>query len=106
MTLFFKLIIGHYFADYVFQNDFIAKAKNHKLPIPGIPWWQLLVAHAAIHAGVVWYLTGNGYCAGAEFLLHTVIDYAKCDGKITFNQDQVLHVLCKIGYAVILFDKL
>ena len=102
MILLCKLIIGHFFGDYVLQTDFIARGKNHKAPIPGISFWQILAAHAAMHAGVVWYLTGNGAFAMAEFCLHALIDYAKCDGRISFNTDQALHVICKAVYVGVL----
>ena len=102
MILLCQLIIGHFFGDYVLQTDFMAKGKNHKAPLPGIPWQQILIAHAAMHAGVVWYLTGDGVFAMPEFFLHTLIDYAKCDGRISFNIDQALHVICKAVYVGVL----
>lgn len=101
ITLFFKLIIGHFIADYPLQGDFLAKAKNHLAPIPLVPFYQALIAHAAIHAGVVWYITGSGLLAMCEFLLHSLIDYLKCDGKLTFNEDQLAHVICKALYVII-----
>lgn len=100
IALFFKLIIGHFLADYPLQADFLAKAKNHKLPIPGVPFYQAIIAHAAIHAGTVWVITGSGYLGICEFFLHSTIDYLKCDGKLTFNQDQIAHAICKLGYVI------
>ena len=99
IALFCKLLIGHFIADFPLQGDFLAKAKNHKLPIPGVPFYQALLAHSAINAGAVWVITGNGYLATCELVLHATIDYLKCDGKLSFNQDQIAHAICKIGYV-------
>lgn len=93
--LFFALLIGHALADYPLQGDFLARAKNRKQPIPGVPWWQAMTAHAAIHGGVVWLITGHPQLALAEFVAHWLIDSAKCEGRIGFNTDQALHALCK-----------
>ncbi|MFN7930299.1 MAG: DUF3307 domain-containing protein [Blastocatellia bacterium] len=99
VVLFFKLLIGHFLADYPLQGEFLAKAKNHKQPIPGVPWIQALIAHAAIHAGMVWFLTGSGVLGCFEFFLHLAIDGMKCEGTISFNVDQLLHWGCKALWA-------
>ena len=52
------LIAAHAVCDYPLQGDFLAKAKNRTMPIPGVPWWQALGAHAAIHGGAVGLITG------------------------------------------------
>lgn len=102
IALFFKLLIAHCIADYPLQGEFIAKAKNHLEPIPGISPVIILFTHAAIHAGAVWYVTGYGSLAFLEFAFHTTIDYLKCDKQISFAQDQFLHILCKIIYCFII----
>lgn len=98
--LFASLVVGHLLADYPLQGDFMAKAKNRTAPLPGVPWQTILVSHAAIHAGFVWLLTGSPLFAAIELVAHTVIDDLKCRSKITFNADQILHLLCKAGYAI------
>jgi len=95
------LCAGHALCDYPLQGDFLAKGKNHKAPIPGVPWYQCLLAHALIHAGMVLLITHSVWLALAELVIHTATDYAKCDGRITFNQDQAIHYFCKILWAVI-----
>ncbi len=99
MDMLFLLLVWHALADYPLQGDFLAKAKNETAPIPGIPWWQAMLAHAMIHAGGVYLITGSTYMAMLELCFHYWIDRAKCRGKIGFNGDQLLHVLCKVGYA-------
>ena len=101
-ALFLKLVIGHCLADYPLQGDFLSKAKNHRQPIPGVPWYQALMAHSAIQAGMVWFVTGKLWLAGVEFVLHAFTDYMKSDGRISFNTDQVVHLACKTAYAAVL----
>ena len=31
-----------------------------------------------------------------EAVAHAAIDYAKCAGRISFGEDQVLHIACKV----------
>lgn len=96
------LIVGHAIADYPLQGDFLARAKNRTAPIPGVPWWQALGAHAIMHGGVVGLLTGIWWLGMLEALAHAAIDDAKCHGRLSFNQDQALHVLCK-GVWLLIF---
>ena len=94
--LFALLIFGHAMADYPLQGDFLAKAKNRFAPLAGTPWYQALGAHAAIHAGSVGIITGSLFLSVCEFIAHCLIDDAKCAGRLTFNQDQALHIACKV----------
>lgn len=103
-ALLFALLVGHAVADYPLQGDFLARGKNHKLPIPGVPFYQCLLAHAVMHGGMVYALTGQLWLGLLETALHTVIDWAKCQGLFgigarAFNIDQALHVVCKVAYA-------
>lgn len=108
-ALLFKLLIGHALADYPLQGDAIAKGKNRHNPPYGIPpgqkpvavWFHYLTAHALIQAGFVWLITGQVKWAVAEFILHWAIDFAKCENWTNPHQDQLLHILCKIGYVVV-----
>lgn len=100
-TILFLLMVGHFIADYPLQGDFLARGKNHTNPIPGIPWYHCLVAHSFIHAGAVYIVTGSLMLALLELVVHTFIDYEKCDGSLTYNQDQFLHFLTKVLIAII-----
>lgn len=95
------LIGAHALADYPLQGDFLAKAKNRIAPIPGVPWWQALTAHSAIHGAAVALITGVWWLFFAEAAMHWLTDDAKCRGKISFNQDQAVHILCKIVWLMI-----
>ncbi|MDQ7981939.1 DUF3307 domain-containing protein [Paraburkholderia sp. SARCC-3016] len=101
LQLFAALIIGHVIADYPLQGDFLARAKNRSNPIPGVPWYQALGAHALIHGGTVWLMTGYWWLGALEVGCHALIDDTKCRSAIGFNADQVLHVLCKAIWAAI-----
>lgn len=94
------LLGWHAIADYPLQGDFLAKAKNHTAPIPGIDWWIALLNHSAIHAVGVAFITGSVPLACAEFVLHSVTDWLKCDGRISFRVDQAVHVGCKLIWAL------
>lgn len=97
------LLAGHALCDYPLQGDFLAKGKNHKLPFPCMPAWQILLAHCLIHCGMVLLVTGSVWLALAELLIHYATDYAKCDGRISFNQDQAIHYTCKFIWAVLAY---
>ena len=106
VTVLFLLLAGHALADYPLQGDFLARGKNHKNPIPGIPFYHCLVSHALIHGGVVYLVTQSLWLGLAETVIHTAIDYGKCDEKYGLNVDQSLHVACKVLWVIILFTVL
>lgn len=97
------LIAGHALCDYPLQGDFLARAKNVSAPIPGVPWWQAMWAHCAIHAGMVLLVVGLWPLALAEFVIHFATDHAKCRGRISYNVDQAIHVACKVAWALLAF---
>lgn len=100
------LIVGHALADYPLQGDFLARAKNRTAPLPGVPWWQALSAHAIIHGGFVGVITGSWLLGCAEAIWHWLIDDLKCRGKISFNTDQALHIAFKALWAWIAWTAL
>lgn len=101
--MFLALVFLHFLCDYPLQGDFLAKAKNVNTPIPGVPWWQALTAHAGIHAGAVMLATGSATLAIVEWISHFAIDWLKCSGRIGFNTDQALHLALKAAYALAMF---
>jgi hypothetical protein len=98
LSILFWMLVAHAVCDYPLQGDFLAKAKNHKAPIPGIDWWIALGAHSLIHAGAVAFITGSFWIGVGEFIAHCLIDRAKCEGLTTFRTDQALHVACKLAW--------
>lgn len=99
--MFGALVVGHALADYPLQGDFLSRAKSRAAPIPGVPWWQALGAHAVIHGGFVALITGSLLLGAAETLIHAITDDAKCRGKISFNTDQAIHLACKLLWVLI-----
>jgi Protein of unknown function (DUF3307) len=89
------LIGAHCFFDYAGQGDFMSKAKNSTVPIPGVPWQTILAAHCAIHGAAVALITGIWWLFLLEAVAHWITDNAKCQNKISFNVDQVIHLACK-----------
>ena len=108
--LFFALVIGHALADFPLQGQFLAMGKNRhvKMPDPeGAPfpdnlWFYCLSAHAFIHAGPVWLITGSVVFAFGELVLHWLIDYAKNEKWTNFAGDQAMHVGCKAIYSALI----
>lgn len=98
----FELIIGHALGDYVLQPDAMAVGKSHKFKSPILPWGYWLTAHALVHAGIVLMITGDHIIAAAEFVSHWTIDFLKCDGAYGIHVDQILHILCKVIWWVVL----
>lgn len=75
------LLAGHAIADYPLQGD----------------------CHATIHALAVFLATGSMAFAIGELIAHTIIDHTKCAGRISYNTDQKLHILCKLLWFELYF---
>lgn len=101
IELFAALLVAHAVCDYPLQGDFLARAKNHTAPIPGVPWPWAMGAHAAIHGGAVAGLTGSLALGGCEFVAHWTIDQCKCEGWLRFSSDQVAHIVCKAAWVTV-----
>ena len=94
----FGILAGHAIADYPLQGDFLAKAQNRHAPLPGVPWYHAMIAHAVIHGAAVFAVTGAWWLGALEAIAHAVIDDRKCAGKMTFDTDQALHIACKAAW--------
>jgi hypothetical protein len=106
--LFFALLILHALFDFPLQGDYLARGKNRFNPIPDTPWYWCMAAHAGLHAGAVWVMTGQPWLGVAEFVAHWFIDDLKCSGRLglksedccdvdqhPYDIDQFLHIFCK-----------
>lgn len=109
--VFLALAMGHVLADFPLQGRFIADTKNRHNDIShyfqGTPptgvWIHTLTAHSFIHGAAVWLITGSSVLAIIEIALHWIIDYVKCEGWTGFNTDQILHYICKLVYAMMIY---
>lgn len=102
----FLLIFGHALADFVLQPEVMGYGKNrnneiHREAQTLFPnWFYWMSAHAVVHGGIVYIITGSLAMGVLETLIHGLTDYSKCEGRISMHQDQVIHIGCKAGYAV------
>lgn len=99
LNLAYWLLIVHLLLDYPLQGNFLSKAKNHRSPIAGVPWYTALFSHAAIQGAGVGFVTGSALLAVAETVAHALIDFGKSDGRYGFNVDQALHIACKVAWV-------
>lgn len=113
-TLFFALLIGHVIADYPLQGYYLSLAKNRHADLsklfgsdapPRGLWLHALTAHSLVHAGTVWLVTGSPVLGLLECVLHWFIDFAKCENWTNYTVDQLLHVVCKVGYVALIAYK-
>ena len=101
IEVFFRLLFAHALADFALQPELMYKGKSrHRdkdldcFPV----WYVVLSAHALICGGMVYWATGSLLLGIVEIGLHWMIDYAKCENVINPNQDQVLHLICRLFY--------
>lgn len=113
IELFFKLLIGHAFADFIFQSRDMAyfKSPAHRCQFEDesnrgkklvLIWPYVLWAHSVSHGAFVYLFTGSFTLAIVETCSHFLIDIAKCLGKINVHVDQLLHIICKGIYVCVL----
>ncbi len=101
----FMLLFGPAIADFVLQPDAMGYGKNRNDKIHAkehslFPvWYYWLTAHALVHGGIVYMITGNIWLGVLETVLHWITDFAKNEGWIGMHQDQGIHISCKAGYA-------
>ena len=96
MTTLFWLLVAHALCDFPLQNDYLARAKSKWGGHAEWPW--ALAAHALIQGGGVALVTGSVLLGIAEAAVHAAIDHVKCAGRISYSDDQLLHVACKVAW--------
>ncbi len=102
LELLFVLVAVHFLCDFALQNDFIAQAKNHKTDLGKQYWYWVLPAHGFIHGLGVYLVTGSVVYGLIEVIVHSLIDYTKCDGHLDFNADQFWHLFFKFMYVLMI----
>ncbi len=102
MRILLILFAAHALCDYPLQGDFLARGKNRFAPLPGVSWYQCLLAHALIHGGAVLLITGSMWLALAELVVHAFVDDSKCAGRFGFNIDQAIHYGCKVLWVFLM----
>ena len=93
----FLLACMHALCDYPLQGDFLSKAKTGSLD--GVlgqgSGFVCLLMHCFIQAGGVFVVTHSYGLAIMEMVAHFIIDWRKNLNRITFVEDQILHIVTK-----------
>ncbi|MCF7730225.1 MAG: DUF3307 domain-containing protein [Akkermansiaceae bacterium] len=103
LALFAAFLVVHALADYPLQGDYLARNKVRAHTKDKGEWLIALLAHSTIHAGGVWLVSGSLALGATEWILHALIDLGKGEGKFGLVTDQVLHLICKLGYVTVLY---
>ena len=102
LALFAAFVVVHALVDFPLQGDYIAKQKARRHADNRSVWIVALTAHCVIHGGGVWLVSGSLAFGFAEFVVHAMIDLGKGEEKFGLVTDQLLHVGCKLAYALLL----
>ena len=102
LALFAGFVVVHALADFPLQGTYLALQKSRKLADSRSDWITALCAHCIIHAGGVWLVSGSLAFAAAELILHGLIDLGKGEEKYGVAADQILHLICKLAYVLLL----
>lgn len=105
----FRLLFAHALTDFGLQPEAMCKGKNRNISSGYVPqgqkyvacWRYWLSAHALICGGGVYWATGSLTLGIAETILHWMIDFAKCENITNPNQDQAIHLICRLIYMVL-----
>ena len=110
-VLLLTLFAGHYLVDFALQTSAMDQGKNRRSvpkqydPVIHGPlqrvWLHYLTAHASIH-GLVVGIVLNPTFGVIEYVLHWLIDVAKCERWFGIHTDQILHLLCKVVYVAVI----
>lgn len=103
--MFFALLVGHAIADFPLQAGPMAAEKcRHSTSAlqRAVPWFYWLSAHALVHGGFVYGITGSLFLGLLETVVHWLIDFAKCENWFGIHVDQALHVGCKAVWCVLI----
>jgi hypothetical protein len=94
LALFAAFVVMHALADFPLQGSYIARQKSRVLADNRSDWIVALIAH--------WLVSGSLAFGAVEFSIHGLIDLGKGEEKYGIIPDQLLHLLCKLAYALIL----
>ena len=101
--------------DFSLQGDPMAVCKCRKAKHPlqsQVPWYYWMSAHALLHGAVVGIVVrwaGFDLVTAAlygivETVVHWIIDLLKCEGYTNIHLDQILHIICKLVWALALVN--
>jgi hypothetical protein len=108
VEILFQFLVGHAVCDFVLQGEVMGSGKSRRKNLRAQhgpefpPWYFWLLAHSFTHGGAVYLISGLWQLGALETVLHCIIDHMKCEQRISFHQDQLLHIVCKILYIALL----
>lgn len=102
LALFAAFVVIHALADFPLQGDYLSRQKSRRRADSRSDWIVALIAHCVIQAGGVWLVSGSLAFAAAELILHSFIDLGKGEEKYGIVADQILHLIVKLAYVVLL----
>ena len=96
------LLCAHALTDYVLQTDMMQTRKSPTCSLHDEygPWWWWMAAHGLVNALGVLYVTQSVPLSIGEFVVHCVLDSAKCQGWIDANTDQIGHLMSKVVWSL------
>ena len=101
------MIFAHALGDMALQTEFMGKYKSKLYPFHSngreFPhfWVFVLSSHALTCGAVVAIITGLWWLGVLEAIFHWIIDYMSTNRRITFWQDQTLHLFSKIVWVIL-----
>jgi len=98
--LWFYLLVAHAVADRGLQPERLSRQKQRPTN-PVTTWFPNLACHGLIHGGAVAIATGVWWLGVLETGAHMLIDDSKAMGRINLWEDQVLHLLCKVIWLMV-----
>lgn len=102
----FLFIAAHAAFDYSLQGDTVAvnKNPNSKTELQKhVPWFYWNMSHALVHGGAVALITNSISLGLLETISHFFIDLGKSYKLYSIHVDQLLHLVCKLIWLIILF---
>jgi hypothetical protein len=114
VTLLFLLFCGHAIADFALQTTWIAIHKNRHSKdnlLPGeqemepTVWPWVLTAHSLHHGLMVYLITRSIVLGLSETIVHWVTDFGKSEKWYGFHVDQILHLVAKVVWVVLIYKQ-
>ncbi len=98
-SLIISLLMAHFVVDFALQSNAIAIGKCPKSG-QQINWAWWMLGHTSFHGLFVLIITNSALLGFLELVSHFLIDYFKCMRKYNLFTDQMLHIGCKIIWAI------
>lgn len=108
VSLLFWLGVAHAVTDVLLQDPKLVSIGDYKQKAycdaqgwhGHWPYW--LLAHGLFNGAGVAIVTGNVLLGIFETMAHSLIDWGKCEQLYDVHIDQLLHLMCKLGWAAIM----